>query len=206
MTTHHVAPAEILRKPYQRVLIPNEEGPFTAKILEFPGCIAEGPTPGEAYEKLERVAESWLLSLIERKIPIPEPYEEREYSGRTLVRLGSMLHEDAALAAEREGVSLNSFIVTAVARSIGAKTADGRLEEVLMRLKAIERSLASTGNAVTLTTMRSSEYIGPSYVASTDKSRAIFAATPGLSYFKAYPTPELFMSQADSRLEEGSHA
>ncbi|KKM61029.1 hypothetical protein LCGC14_1535950, partial [marine sediment metagenome] len=39
---------EILRKPYARVLIPDESGGYFAKILEFPGCYAEGETPNEA--------------------------------------------------------------------------------------------------------------------------------------------------------------
>ena len=51
--------SEILKRPYQRVLIPDEEsGTFTALIAEFPGCITEGNTPGEAYRSLEEAAES----------------------------------------------------------------------------------------------------------------------------------------------------
>jgi len=40
------ASKEILRKPYARVLVPDENGGFFAEILEFPGCFAEGETKG----------------------------------------------------------------------------------------------------------------------------------------------------------------
>ena len=51
---------EYLKKPYSRTLIPVGDGTYFAEILEFPGCFAEGQSPDEAYENLEKVAESWI--------------------------------------------------------------------------------------------------------------------------------------------------
>ena len=69
--THEEEIRSILRQPYRRVLVPDEEAGFTAFIQEFPGCIAEGDTPAEAYANLERAAESWLEGVIERGFVVP---------------------------------------------------------------------------------------------------------------------------------------
>lgn len=66
---------EILRKPYARVLIPDESGGYFAKILEFPGCYAEGETPNEAIQNLESVAESWIEATLGLGQDIPEALE-----------------------------------------------------------------------------------------------------------------------------------
>jgi HicB family len=50
---------------------------------------------------------------------IPQPLEELDYSGKFVVRLPKSLHRRAAFAANREGVSLNQFIVSCVAEQIG---------------------------------------------------------------------------------------
>ena len=111
--------SEILKRPYQRVLIPDEEsGTFTAQIAEFPGCITEGDTPSKAYESLEAAAESWLEAALESGIPIPEPESESEYSGRVVLRMPRSTHKRAAQAAARDEVSLNTFLVSAVAERL----------------------------------------------------------------------------------------
>jgi predicted RNase H-like HicB family nuclease len=51
---------EILHKPYSRVLIPQEKGGFSAEILEFPGCYAEGKMVEETYSNLEDAAKVWV--------------------------------------------------------------------------------------------------------------------------------------------------
>ena len=65
----------ILKRPYSRLLLPNpnDVSGFSATILEFSGCFAEGKTAKEAIENLEIAAESWLLSVIARGQPIPQP-------------------------------------------------------------------------------------------------------------------------------------
>lgn len=72
-------PEDILRKPYARTfLMDPESGVYTALILEFPGCISDGPTLEEANANLNRVAESWLLASHAQGLKIPEPFENRQ--------------------------------------------------------------------------------------------------------------------------------
>src|SRR5688572_9476210 len=112
-------PKDMLRRPYHRVLIPDEEtGTFTAMIDEFPGCIAQGDTVSEAYERLEVTAEGWLEDVLASGMSVPEPADEPEYSGRVVLRMPRSTHRDASQAAERDGVSLNTFLVAAVAEKL----------------------------------------------------------------------------------------
>jgi|HubBroStandDraft_1064217.scaffolds.fasta_scaffold290534_2 predicted RNase H-like HicB family nuclease len=113
--------AEYLKKPYGRLLIPEEDdGGYRGEIIEFPGCFAEGETAAEAAANLEDAAYSWLESTIAKGQTIPQPMEELEYSGKLVVRLPKSLHRHAAFAANRDGVSLNQFIVSSIAEQVGA--------------------------------------------------------------------------------------
>ncbi len=110
-----------LKRPYQRILIPDEDsGTLTAMIAELPGCVAQGDSVEEAYANLEDAAESWIEAALELRQDIPPAAAEEAYSGRVLVRLPRSVHRQAVAAAEREGTSLNQFILAAVAEKVGA--------------------------------------------------------------------------------------
>jgi antitoxin HicB len=113
--------AELLKKPYARMVLPDTDGTFTAEIVEFPGCIASGRTPAEALATLEEVAVDWVAAALEQGQEIPEPVDAAGYSGKLVVRMAKGVHKRAALWAEREGVSLNQFIVNCVAEQIGMR-------------------------------------------------------------------------------------
>jgi predicted RNase H-like HicB family nuclease len=114
--------AEILRAPFSRVVLPDRDtGTFTARILEFSGCVAQGDTVEEAYARLESAAEAWLEAALALGQSIPTPVEDQSYSGRVLVRLPRSLHRQAVEAARGDATSLNQFIVTAVAVRVGER-------------------------------------------------------------------------------------
>lgn len=122
-------PTTVLRQPYSRVLTPDEEsGTYTARIQEFPGCVAQGDSPAEAYEKLEQAARSWIVAAQDLGQEIPRPRTDEAFSGRILLRLPKSLHRKAAAMAEQDGTSLNQFIVTAVAECVGASKAATKLQ------------------------------------------------------------------------------
>jgi len=115
-----MVPAEYLKHPYGRVVVPETDGTFRAEIIEFPGCIATGDTAAEALSNLESVADSWLQATAAKGLRIPEPIESSEYSGKLVVRLPKSLHKKAAHAASRDGVSLNQFIVSCISEQVGS--------------------------------------------------------------------------------------
>lgn len=53
--------------------------------------------------------------------PAPEA-EARDHSGRLLVRMPKSLHAELARTAERDGTSLNAFIVAALSGAVGWRT------------------------------------------------------------------------------------
>jgi predicted RNase H-like HicB family nuclease len=112
---------EYLRAPYARILMPESDGTFTAEILEFPGCLAQGDTAPEALSNLEAAARGWIAAALEQGQEIPAPTTNQGFSGRVALRLPRGLHRQAVRYAERDGTSLNQFLVTAVAARVGAE-------------------------------------------------------------------------------------
>jgi hypothetical protein len=64
-----------------------------------------------------------LEALREANLPIPESdlLIQTKYSGKLSLRLSKRLHAQVARAADVEGVSINQYIVEAVAQAIGQK-------------------------------------------------------------------------------------
>lgn len=126
MTTP-IKPEEFASSPYRRVLIYDAESDtYTGKIEEFPGCILQGDTAEETNRRLEEVGALWIADAQDLGQDIPEPRELNEYRGRFALRLPKSLHRRAAEMADVEGVSLNQFIVAALAEHLGKKHAEGQ--------------------------------------------------------------------------------
>lgn len=121
-TTRSTEIGDHLKRPYHHVLVPDAGGMYSAEIEEFPGCLAVGESAAEALANLMEVAEIWLESALEHGRAIPDPLEESDFSGRFVLRLPKSLHAKAAKAAQRDGASLNTFIATCVAESVGERT------------------------------------------------------------------------------------
>jgi predicted RNase H-like HicB family nuclease len=137
---------EYLKKPYARILIPEVEGGFSAEILEFPGCFAEGETADEALRKLERSAISWIEAAQSQGQEIPPPSMNQGYGGKIALRLPKGIHRRASELAQRENTSLNQFILSAVAAKIGAEDFCSAL------LKRIEHRVISAAITVVAST------------------------------------------------------
>jgi predicted RNase H-like HicB family nuclease len=118
---------EYIQQPYTRILIPNDDGTYSAEILEFSGCFADGKTADEAMKNLSEAAKSWIEACLERGLEIPEPFMNQDFGGKIALRLPRSLHRQAVRFAERDGVSLNQFLVSAVAAKVGTEDSFARL-------------------------------------------------------------------------------
>lgn len=125
------SPSDYLKEPYARVIVPEEGGGYSAEILEFPGCLASGETPAEAYESLESVAQEWIEAELKSGREIPSPSDAESFGGKFALRMPRGLHQQAARMAERDGTSLNSYIVTAIAARVGADDLFNRMSKKL---------------------------------------------------------------------------
>ena len=99
-----------LRYPVQ--IVECEEGGYFVRIPDLPGCMTQGETIEEALANIKEAKELWLEEMVESGLPIPEPAGDREHSGRFVVRMPRSLHARLAQESEREGVSLNQYVVS----------------------------------------------------------------------------------------------
>ena len=95
------------------------DGPYyVARIAELPHCMIHGSTPQEAVAEIEEVKLDWIKSNLARRLRIPEPVKTR-CSGQIRLRIPPSLHKSLSDKAMMEGVSLNQFMTSALARAVG---------------------------------------------------------------------------------------
>ena len=95
------------------------QGPYwVARIAELPHCLIHGDTPEEAIREIQEVKMDWIRSNLKRGLPVPEP-RPHKYSGQIRLRISPSLHKLLAYRAETEGLSLNQYMATALATSVG---------------------------------------------------------------------------------------
>jgi predicted RNase H-like HicB family nuclease len=179
-------PRDYLKMPYARVLTPDDEtGTYTAEILEFPGCIAQGDSPEEAYKRLESAAAGWIEAALDMGQEIPEPSDPYSYSGRIALRLPRSLHRRAAQMAERGGTSLNQFLVSAIAEHVGAESLYAQLAQKLeeqvaqVAAKSVGMVFGSAMSAVAPTWPDLSLHWGGTNIPIQVKKVPISGTTPG---------------------------
>jgi antitoxin HicB len=117
--------AYFLNLPYTIEIIRdnNEENPgWVVRVVELPGCITQGDTFEELGEMIEDAMRGWIGTALENGIPIPEPHPHGEFSGKFIVRLPKSLHRELVEISERENVSLNAYISTALGKVVGQST------------------------------------------------------------------------------------
>src|SRR5215475_7979687 len=100
-------------------LLPAYVSKAIAAIEEVPGCISQGATPEEAIANVRDAMLGWISIALQDGRDVPQPRALGTYSGKFIVRVPSSLHADLVRTAAREGVSLNQFVATTLARQIG---------------------------------------------------------------------------------------
>jgi predicted RNase H-like HicB family nuclease len=89
---------------------------WIARVLELPHCMTHCPTPQAALEDIEDARREWIASNLKAGLPIPEP---ARFTGQYHLRMPPSLHQALAMRSESEDVSLNQFMITALARAVG---------------------------------------------------------------------------------------
>ncbi len=108
------------------------DGEFKATCPAFPGLSAFGETREEAIEEANVALSMFIEDYREEGDELPAPREATEYSGQTRLRMPSHLHEALAREAGRQDVSLNTLMVTFLARQLGTEEKENRLEDLLL--------------------------------------------------------------------------
>ena len=104
--------SDYLRLPYTKLIqeINDESGHyFYGRILELDGCQSTADSLEELLYSLNEAMEGYIEVKLEKKLPIPVPLKESDYSGKFVLRLPKSLHRKLAIEASNEGVSLNQW-------------------------------------------------------------------------------------------------
>src|SRR4051794_911378 len=92
---------------------------WAAEFPELPGLVAGADSWDQLENKIEDAKRTWFEGMLEEGLAIPEPRDEASASGKLLLRLPKSLHAQLVRAADMDGVSLNTFIVSALSRQVG---------------------------------------------------------------------------------------
>jgi len=100
---------------------------FVARVKEIEGCTGHGDSEADALLMLRDNLREWFALCLANNEPIPLPVEcDVLPSGKWLQRVPRTLHKQLIECAGREGVSLNTYVTTCLARSVGAADAKGK--------------------------------------------------------------------------------
>ena len=106
-----------------RPLSAEDGGGYLIEYPDLPGCHSDGETPEQAIVNGRDAVRSYLMSCRKHGDPIPKPSAPVASSGQFRVRMPKSLHARLVVQAEREGVSLNLFMVAAAAQVLGSREA-----------------------------------------------------------------------------------
>ena len=101
-------------------------GGYVAVFPDLPGCLTQAETMEELVTTANEARELWIETEYERGNDIPLPSYPVE-SGKFNLRIPKSLHRSLAQAAERDGVSLNHYVLTLLARGDAQSRADRHL-------------------------------------------------------------------------------
>ncbi len=107
-----------LNLPYEYIFIPEESGGYSVRVKEFPGCTAFGGTAEEAFKNIKESMKIWLSEVIKQKLEIPLPESKKEYSGKFLIRVPKSIHKKLVEDAEKEGISMNQYVISLLSKQI----------------------------------------------------------------------------------------
>jgi antitoxin HicB len=118
--------------PYTIILERWDDGTgsyWVARVAELPHCMIHGETPEEAIKDIEAVKNDWIKSNLKRGLNIPEP-TPRKYSGKMILRVSPTLHKLLVQRAEAEGMSLNQYMSTSLATTVGLNIEHNKTRKV----------------------------------------------------------------------------
>ena len=110
-----------LSLPYRMEIIPDmEEGGYTAKFPDLPGCLTCAETIEELVESANDAKKVWLTAALEDGNEIAEPQQESDlldYSGQFKLRMPKSLHKSLSIHAKQEGISMNQYCLYLLAKN-----------------------------------------------------------------------------------------
>ncbi len=93
-------------------------------IGSSPGLIGpccHGKDEAAVYRELCKIIEEWVIIHNEDNLPLPESLQNKQFSGKFVLRVGEDLHKALAIKASQAGESLNNFCAGLLKKSFTNK-------------------------------------------------------------------------------------
>ena len=100
----------------------DEDGVFVAELPEWQNNKTHGATRAQALKNADEVLQMLIDNAVNDGKALPEPH--RNPSGVLSLRMPVSLHDRLQRSAARNGVSVNTWIVTELSRAEGASTSN----------------------------------------------------------------------------------
>ena len=145
-----------LEYPFQVIADPG--GGYVATFPDLPGCMTQGDTLAELATMAEDARRIWITTAFEQRMDIPLPSYPETYSGKFNVRIPRALHRSLAEAAERDGISLNQYVLALLARGDAQARVESRLASLEQQLAAVNDRLRFQVTGVPSTSERARRF------------------------------------------------
>lgn len=110
-----------------RPLGDEDGGGYLIEFPDLPGCMSDGETIEEAVANGADAMYGWIEAMraAGREIPPPSVADDGAFSGKWQQRVPKSLHRRLAERAGREGVSLNTLVVSLLSEGLGRRDGAG---------------------------------------------------------------------------------
>lgn len=115
-----------LSADYPITIVPADNGQFVASIKDLPGCVVQADNCSDALKSIQVACKLWIEAAYDQKKKIPQPSSVHKYSGRVLIRMSPLLHKTLLDSAQREGISLNQYMVTHLALAANPRSLESK--------------------------------------------------------------------------------
>lgn len=118
-------------------VVADPDGGYFISFPDLPGCMTQVQALDEIGSAAEEIRELWIETEYDQGADIPLPSAPGEYSGRFLLRISRSLHRTLATSAEREGISLNQYAATLLARGDAIASLERRLDDLARQIEVM---------------------------------------------------------------------
>jgi antitoxin HicB len=148
----------------------DEDEGFIALASDLPGCSAFGETRADAANEIQDAICAWIKAADKAGNPIPEPSKrgaDSLPSGKILLRLPRTLHGQLIEQAQREGTSLNQFLLYVITSNTSAQVVASAVVDKLVATASHSR-LTLSDRISNVTAGHAQYYAGQSRVVVAD--------------------------------------